>query len=376
MKKKIVFLTLCFPVCMFGQQLQDSGPVDANALLTSLHTIQKKQETGSKTDKLQYAQHLFETAASPSAALGYYSDAVRAVRFAGQTQQGTEYLAWKNGEAGRLKSKAFLDSLTLHLDYLALTMQRSAGTEVKDLLPPLLSYIQRVQSADAAAPSEAVPPRRPAQAWRKRGNGQNANAQAGQQDAQDNGDAPDLPAGLDKELMRSDLNESIFVRWMLLNAYLDALGDNWEMIPGNIDGIYEKVILPEYRRTKDPRLIQYWDARIQREAEQATATGRSFDADKFNQTERPMLMWKRAEDLGAIGLRNREISEMVAIIKEYPSDPSIPTWVAEVEKMLKTAAAAPAAPAAAAPAPVTVTPPPQQPAGTPVAAGPSTPPQG
>ncbi|MGZ7226727.1 hypothetical protein ACXWO0_09700, partial [Streptococcus pyogenes] len=77
------------------------------------------------------------------------------------------------------------------------------------------------------------------------------------------------------------------------------------MQAGNVDGIFQKAILPLMRENKDPRLIQYWDHLIQREAESASDQKLAFAAGSFEQQRKPILLWNRAKDMLALGWKNR-----------------------------------------------------------------------
>jgi hypothetical protein len=125
----------------------------------------------------------------------------------------------------------------------------------------------------------------------------------------------------------------------------EPAGPGWESTPGNFDGIYQNILLPEMRALKDVRIIEYWDNKIKREGEAATRSQKTFEIDKFNQVRRPSLIWSRNQDLAAVGQRNRAIADMFAQIKAFPNHPEASAWIMELEQML--APSPPAAPAAA-----------------------------
>jgi len=302
---------------------QDAPPVDVAGILNSLKVIQKQQSTDSKAGKLKIAQELIATSRDTNAAITYYEEAIRATKFEGESRESIQFQEWKKGETDRMKSKPFRDALCLHLFYLGLTMERSAGIEVKDLLADLISYTQQVMLLEdtPAAPS-FVPAGRPG--GKKQG---------------ESGSETD-------EWLKQSLPSSVFVKWLLLSDYVSAV-ENWELAPGNVDGIYSKTILPEFRRTKNPQLTQYWDMRIARESSIAASTGKNFDTDKFNQITMPDLLWSRAQELLVLDQKNRAIMDMVKNIKSYPTHPNVPQWISQVQQILQP----PTSPDAVAPAP-------------------------
>jgi hypothetical protein len=89
---------------------------------------------------------------------------------------------------------------------------------------------------------------------------------------------------------------------------------------------------------------------IRREAETVAKRKVNYEETRFNQVRKPALVWQRAQDLLAIGLRNRAILEMVAVLKANTIHPQAEAWRKELEGVLATPATttAPAAPAAPA----------------------------
>jgi hypothetical protein len=285
-----LIIAMIFPMYVGAQ---DSAKIDTASILNALKTIKQKHEEFEKKDKTSLLQQINAAAASVMAAVNYYQDAVRSTRFNGQNRETTQFNEWrrKGRDADRMKDKNWQEALRLHLYYLAITLQRETGTEVKDLLPQLLSYTnQLVVEHDLL---------------------------------QDQGEWMDRP-----------LTDSIFVNWLQLGDPLSKL-DKWEMAPGNLNGIYQQAILPELRKLKDPRAVEYWDLRVKMEGSQASASGRNFEVDKFNQVTMPKLLWNRSQEMFAIGQKNKAATEMLSVIKKYPTHPNVGDWIEKLEKLLK-----------------------------------------
>ena len=314
-----IFACLIVTSATFRLHAQDAPPVDPKAVLAALSAVKAKQHDVIKSTETKLAQQFMALAASPTDAVAYYTEAIFNTQFNGQSHEGTEFQAWKKKHEEELKDKTFRYALCLHLMYLSMAITHDSGVKIKDQLPDLLTYIQQVKT-----------------------------------------DADDLYG--QEEFMRQPLSNSIFVRSLQIGQYL-ADDKTWEPVPMNIDGMFQKMILPEYRRTKNSSgLFQYWDDRIQREEDSATKSKRTFDIDKFNQTTKPGLLWLRAQEFVELGQKNNAIKDMMTVINAYPFHEDAPDWIAQVEAMVKAPAIDPA------PAPVPAATPVPAPASTPAAA--------
>ena len=77
-----------------------------------------------------------------------------------------------------------------------------------------------------------------------------------------------------------------------------------------------------------------------------------YEEKRFATVRRPELLWARAEDLYQIGLKNRAITEMVAVLKSNPLHPRAEAWISQLEAMLPASTKAPATDAPLAPPPL------------------------
>ncbi len=273
---------------------QDTPPVDTSAMLTSLQQLKEKHEASTKAQQDKLIEEFAAAGANNSTAIAFYEDAIRATQFEGQNRENAQFRDWKKREGDKLKNPDLQNAARLSLNYLALTLRRAAGDKIEALIPPLMAYADQV---DAGGDGLA-----------------------------------------DQDLMKRPVNDNIFVRWYGIGNMLAGVKD-WELTPGKTDGIYSKTILPQFRKTKDPRLLQYWDNKIQREAAQASRTTLAFTADAFDQTRKPALLWSRSQDMLLLGQRNRAIGEMFALIKNNPTHPDSGAWISKLESILQGAPA-------------------------------------
>lgn len=289
MLRKRYLLALVFLIQASVAFSQDAPPVDVKGYLLQLQQIQEKRSAAEKAENSKLLQAITSAASSNANAIAFYEEAVRATQFAGQNHESKEFHDWKQKEAANLKSQELQTALRLHLLYLAISLQRAENDKLPALMPSLLNYVNQLSA--------------------------------------------NYPLVWDQPLMTTGIADGVFARWLNLGKTLGKLKD-WETSPGNLDGIYEKTLLPQMRKDKDPRIIQYWDDKLNREKDKASKSRLAFNVDNFNLVQRPQLLWSRAEDMLAIGQKNRAMTEMFSIVKNYPDHASAPMWIARLEGLL------------------------------------------
>ena len=131
-------------------QPNDAPPVDMKQLLQGLRQFKEQNETSLKTRRTAAYQQITAAASSLDKAAAYWTDAVLAVQFAGVDHQTAAVRDWKQGEGEGLKAKEGANAARLHLVWLGLTMQHSAGAETKQLLPSVIDFTRQLEADDAA----------------------------------------------------------------------------------------------------------------------------------------------------------------------------------------------------------------------------------
>jgi hypothetical protein len=306
-----------------------------------------------QTQKQTAMQQISAAAGSPEKAVQLWEDAIRATQFDGMTKEGAQFRAWKEGEGEALKERAVQNAIHLHLTWLSLTLQRSAGTKVKDMLPAVVNYTKELVADEVSMEllAENIKREREAAAIAPPGGGNRRNQTA------PNKVSEAAVKRAHDQILRGGLAVSPVVKWMRLGDAVKL--EAWEGNPGNLDGIFLKIILPELREQKDARVLDYWDLKLKKEADTASRSRLAYEIEKFNTERRPSLLWSRSQEFLLLGQKNRAIGEMFALIKAHPNHPEADEWIGSLEKLLvpQPPALAPASPAAtvpAAPAPVPV----------------------
>ncbi len=265
---------------------QPAPPIDAAAVLAALKDIKTKQAQAVSKEKGQVLESIRAALADPVKA---YDQAVAAVEFQGKGNEGAKIGEWRKQNGELLRDRGFANVLRLQLSYISLTWQHYMGVKTKDQLPALYDYTSQV-----IANFDTI--------WTFK-------------------------------MADKSLNDNVFVKYFQIGPYINGLPD-WETQLFNVDGIFQKTILPELRLEKDPRLLAYWDNKIQTEASQIDQKSNGLATNKFNMVRRPTLLWNRAEDELALGDLNRTVADMLALIRAHPDHPDFDKWAARLTELV------------------------------------------
>ncbi len=317
-------------------QLQDAPPVNTSEILSALRQLRDTQTAQVKTTRQAALQKVTASAGSGERAAGVWEEAIRAIQFEGAARENAVFRDWWEKEGIGLKGKEAQSAARLYFIWLGLTLQRAGGMSVKDLLPQVIGYTKELftDMQIAQVLSDSVQRDKDQAAGGKRNilhDKQRANEVAVKR-------MHDL-------ILNRGLGGSAPVQWMKIADLVAP--ENWETTPGNLEAIYNKVVLPEMRDQKDPRVLEYWDLKIKRESDVASAKRVDFEITKFNTVRRPELLWSRAEDMALIGQKNKAAGEMLALIKAHPTHPSAAAWIGKLEELLVPPPPPAPAPAAA-----------------------------
>lgn len=349
----LVFTLGLVPLFAAGVPPVDSAPVDARDLLQSLKTLREQQAAQEKANKARFTQEAASAASNTARAVELWEEAVRATQFQGAARESAQFRDWKDKEGDALKDKEVLSALHLYFTWLNLTLQRASGTEAKTLLPAVFSYTRELAADQAQMEAyDGI-----IQAEKDRMAREKAEHRPTTAHEKEKRRDADATKKLHDQILGRALAGSAFVQWAHIDDLISQIAPmkkrgapaaeegstTWEGTPGNMDGIYTTILLPEFRAAKDVRVLEYWDNKLRQETDAASRTKLAFDLEKLNTVRRPQILWSRAEDMAKIGFKNRAEGEMFSLIKTYPAHPDAKSWMDELEALL-----APPAPAAAA----------------------------
>ena len=207
--------------------------------------------------------------------------------------------------------------LRLELEYLALTLEAHDAKDLATMIPKINAFHQMLLSQ-----------------------------------------AKDLKGGTGDALMRSllggggarggvgSMNIGVVIEAFSLEPFMRREG--WSLTPGDVIGMYDRVIIKKARDKKKEDIGPLWDTAITLDA--SIRKLRMFEKEfvLWEQTEYPDLKWQRAVDLATNGVNPvAGMGEMMKVIKDNPNSPSSPTWIKTLRDMVKPVSDPAADPAAA-----------------------------
>ena len=282
---------------------QSPPPVDPAAVLDTIKDLKTKQKGVVAREKSQVFDSIRGALNDPAKA---YEQAYLAVEVQGKgANEGTRMVEWRKQNADLLRDRAFINALRLELTYLSLTWQRHMGTKTRDLLPALYDYTAQVTAAT------------------------------------------DALGGF--KMMDRTVGDSLFTKYFQVGPYIAGMPE-WENRVFNVDGILEKTVLPCLRQDKDPRLLTYWDNKMQAEVARIDQRSNGLAINRFNNVRRPSLLWSRAEDELLLGDQPRAVADMLAILKGHADHPDFDKWAARLTEVVTPKPDSASSPAAGAPA--------------------------
>lgn len=341
MKRSLLLCTLAafsaFTVPTLRAQAADAPPVDVSMLLQELKKIRDQNDIGIRTRRNQALQQIIAAAGSPEKAAAFWKEAVKNAQFEGAEHEGQQVQNWREGEGEALNDKLCQGAVQLHLRWLVLSLQHAAGAENRQLLPQVIEFTKALQLDDAAAEhfndqlDKAKERNDGKHGMAKKNVGEDATVKK-----------------VHDQVLRLAVGASPVARWLQLSDLLGEAGKKqkggggntgWEATPGNLDGIYGAIILPEFRSAKDLRLLEYWDVVLKRETEKAAERKLDVEQRDWAQVKRPSILWNRAQDVLLLGFKNRAIGDMFNVVKSFPQHPEAPSWISQLENVLVPSAA-------------------------------------
>ena len=303
-------------------------------------------------------QEAVAAAGNPAKAMELWEEAVRVTQFSGLSRESLQFKEWKNGEGEAMKEKEVLSALHLYFNWLALTLQRSSGASVHDLYNAVFAHAREAAADQVAmdAFNENLTREKEAGKTQPGGFGK---VRVTEHDKREK-NIDQSTKKLHDQILNGSVSSGLYAQAMKISdsimdvapakharnataAPATEASESWEGSAGNVDGIYQQILLPEMRVRKDPHAIDYWDAKLRHETDNASKAKLAFEIDKFNAERRPQILWSRAREFSNIGLKNRAATEMFTVIKSFPAHPDATSWVSELTTLIAPPPAAPVA---------------------------------
>jgi hypothetical protein len=147
-------------------------------------------------------------------------------------------------------------------------MQRSLGTPAKDLMPQVIQHTKEVAADQAAmeAFGEKIQKDKELANSRLHGN------------RKDTSREDERVRRVHDQVLKMAVSGGPPIKALRAEELVKV--EKWEMSPGDVDGIFNSIVLPELRAAHDPRIFEYWDMKIKKESE-AVKDKPSFDQEKY-----------------------------------------------------------------------------------------------
>lgn len=274
-------------------------PIDAAKIRGEVEALLEIRAQARVTSRNTAIQEITKRAQTPNAAVGFYEDAYKDITFAGKPSGGQDKVDWAKKNADALQSQELKAAAQLNLKYLALTIQRSGSDKALDFVAPSVDYVREFANDEARV-------------------------FARQEKVSDD----------QRKLLATPIKDSVIVKANSLQALIKDLPD-WEQVPGNLDGIFEKNILAPLRAAKDPRILDAWQVRMDLGDKTISAQKLTSGKIDFAQVQMPNWRFARAEDLLVLNRKDEAINEMYGLLKAYPSHPALEKWGQRLLQILK-----------------------------------------
>ncbi len=219
MKSPAFLLFAAVALAVPAATAQELTPSQIESIKSQIKTMRESLE-GHLSQRNSSAGQIFVQAASDSkAAMTLYLDCHKVVNYDREGRSESDFRAWKDSQEDRIKSEQFLESLMIQLRYLALSCQAAEADEIETIFGSLMSYVDGLSRLE------------------------------------------ELPTNA----LTSSVANSIFAERYYLDKLLGS-NDNWEPVPFNIGGIYDKTIFPYLRDENPAALMNAWDKRIEQQS--------------------------------------------------------------------------------------------------------------
>ncbi len=274
---------------------QDLPQADTKTLLKQLDQIASGAENKLQSRRNNAISQIQSATSSGSASVDFYLHALENTQY---KESAKDFLEWRKRSGDLLRSSSMQTAAQLQLRYLIIALQRSEQHNALAQVPEVLNYLSLLaafNAQSAALGDKQFPEIRP--------------------------------------LLQQPLQASAVVDFFKISDLLPS-GKDFENSPGNYQEIMDKNVREPLRANKDPRLPGTWDTQIAVEANIATSTQSKQQAETFNQSRLPDLLFKKAKDTAAIGQPNRSLSQVMALIQGYPANPNMKQWIENARALI------------------------------------------
>lgn len=257
-----------------------------------------------------------------------------------EEQQERDSGEWRKRLLASFEDKLSASALRLQLQLLILSLESMAGRDQEALVMALRAYLQNVvafvQNAAAAGSAEGENGRRIVAVVGRRSERDREEAQREKQRDQKRGSVA--------RMLGESVMGSLFAEAYNLRTFLEA-APKWPQSAGDFRAAYADVILPWYRENRKSELPGVWDEYLRAEMafHQSTKTPSAYT--EWGAGEYKKLYWSKWMDLLTHQVNAAMAAEeLMKIVRDNPTHPSLKTWIDELGKLSVQLGGAPAQP--------------------------------
>jgi len=297
-------------LCTFSltSMAQDAPPIDASKLLESLQKLEQQNEEATE-EGAESLENLFrKSAGNFGAARDLYYQCRRVLDFEGEGRESMKFREWEDKfEADMEKSdreQEFAALLNLHLRYLVLSLRRARLQEDPEAVAALMPELKAFAEEIAASSTQ----------YEGRGRGE--------------------VGRVFQELWERPISASPFLRAQNAGNFVGEI-EAWEPVVSNYQGMFEKVLLPYWRKNRDTQAIAYWEMRLAILEQRLAEIELAVEKQRLAGIARPELHWNKAKEYTLIGQPNRGVLAMFEVVRANPNHPEFEDWVTEIRNLLQ-----------------------------------------
>jgi hypothetical protein len=218
---------------------------------------------------------------------------------AGKVGQSGEFSEWQKKNSEWLSNPDFRAAVQLHLQYLALSMERAASDRPEDFLVPSRGHLEAVADLQRRFTTSN-------------------------------------PPNQARDVLQMGIKGSLFTQAWQLKPFLKIEGA-WADSPGQVEEILQQNIRPILRKQRSADLPATWDWQIQYETDLLVRERRQHVRDQFDNVRRPALLFQQAQARAELGQTARAAADGIKILQAHPAHPEFDSWVEEVSEWLEKA---------------------------------------
>lgn len=337
--RSLTLLSLAAPFLAFSQAttpvVKDDPPPKLDVVEEQVKSLAEVREAG----RIRFLKDVYAKIISvlnqSGAAGDFVIDCMRTVRFRGQENGNVDFAEWKKANRNLYSDRNFQKAAELHLQYLALTLERATLDSSEPLQKKLWAHLGRLVNAvdlhrNIDKPDQRVKFRVVNEQREVTGEIVGDMNSMGEAQVQNGASPAEIRRYVD-DMLTGNVDSGLVAQAMELRGHFKD-PENWSMVPGDVGAILEENIRPFLREKKDPSLAWTWDYEIRYRMEVLKKKNNDKETEEFRKVELPRLLWKQAQDWKVIGAPNKALAQELKIAQDYPTHRDFERWMNEIER--------------------------------------------